>query len=46
VVIVVQAEVVLVEEVEGVEEVVEVVVVEVVEDDVKNFSGVISMEKN
>jgi hypothetical protein len=43
VVIVVQAEVVVVEEVE---EVVEVVVVEVVEDDVKNFSGVISMEKN
>jgi hypothetical protein len=46
VVIVVQAEVVVVEEVEEVEEVVEVVVVEVVEDDVKNFSGVISMEKN
>jgi hypothetical protein len=53
VVIVVQAEVAEVEEVvvvEEVEEVVvveeEVVVVEVVEDDVKNFSGVISMEKN
>jgi hypothetical protein len=51
VVIVVQAEeaeveeVVLVEEVEE-EEMEEVVVVEVVEEDVKNFSGVISMEKN